>query len=562
MPDFKFLPLRLVRWIVLLSALLFGLTVVHAASPLPPAEREIGPQTSTLRLEYATVSKPEYSGVQTLQWRNDESGETGQPTFSSDGDVWQRIRSGFKFSEIHNPLTAQHEAWYAAHPEYVNRMIVRSRRYLFHIVNEVERRGMPMEIVLLPMIESAFNPKAYSTSDASGIWQFIPSTGRNYGLKQNHWYDGRRDVTAATSAALDYLAKLYRDFGDWQLALAAYNCGEGCVGRAVRKNAQQGLASDYASLSLPTETRHYVPKLLAVKKLVLDPARFGVALNVLPNQPYFAQVEMNTSMDVRSAARLANMNVDDFTALNPAFSRNMIRSDTPINILVPVDKTDHFQNSLKNGSWDTWTTYQAKKGERLDTLAARFNTSEARLKEHNQFDLKRGKLARAQTILVPSKGRGVAAEVAPTKVRSVVAELAPGLEVAPAPESKLHTVVPGDTLYSIARRYNTSVSALKLANPAVIDSVQVGQILLLPLTITEKSAQADSETEAPIKKVAFTSTIRDKNKPRYYTIKRGDTLHSVARSFDVDFSALKTWNPKLGKSLRIQPGKRLVVGMH
>ena len=563
MPDFTFLPLHLVRLVVLLLWPLTGLTVVHAAAAPSPAEREIGPQTSTLRLEYATVSKPEYSGAPS-QWRNDETGDSGLPTFSSDGDVWQRIRNGFKFSDIHNPLTAQHEAWYAAHPEYVNRMVERSRRYLFHIANEVERRGMPMEIVLLPMIESAFNPKAYSTSDASGIWQFIPSTGRHYGLKQNHWYDGRRDVTAATSAALDYLAKLYQDFGDWQLALAAYNCGEGCVGRAVRKNAQLGLASDYASLSLPTETRHYVPKLLAVKKLVLDPARFGVALNVLPNQPYFTQVEMNTSMDVSSAARLANMNVDDFTALNPAFSRNLIRSDTPINILVPVDKTDHFQHSLKNGSWDTWTTYQAKKGERLDSLATRFNTSEARLKEHNRFDLKRGKLAQAQTILVPVKGRGVVAEPAPAKARSVVADLAPGLEVAPAPESKLHTVVPGDTLYSIARRYNTSVSALKLANPAVIYSVQVAQILLLPLNITEASApQSAAIAEAPLKKVAFTEKSRDndKNKPRYYTIKRGDTLHSVARLFDVDLSALKTWNPKLGKSHGIRPGKRIVVGI-
>lgn len=563
MPDFTFLPLHLVRLVVLLLWPLTGLTVVHAAAAPSPAEREINPQTSTLRLEYATVSKPEYSGAPS-QWRNDETGDSGLPTFSSDGDVWQRIRNGFKFSDIHNPLTAQHEAWYAAHPEYVNRMVERSRRYLFHIANEVERRGMPMEIVLLPMIESAFNPKAYSTSDASGIWQFIPSTGRHYGLKQNHWYDGRRDVTAATSAALDYLAKLYQDFGDWQLALAAYNCGEGCVGRAVRKNAQLGLASDYASLSLPTETRHYVPKLLAVKKLVLDPARFGVALNVLPNQPYFTQVEMNTSMDVSSAARLANMNVDDFTALNPAFSRNLIRSDTPINILVPVDKTDHFQHSLKNGSWDTWTTYQAKKGERLNALAARFNTSEARLKEHNRFDLKRGKLAQAQTILVPVKGRGVVAEPAPAKARSVVADLAPGLEVAPAPESKLHTVVPGDTLYSIARRYNTSVSALKLANPAVIYSVQVAQILLLPLNITEASApQSAAISEAPLKKVAFTENIRDKdkNKPRYYTIKRGDTLHSVARLFDVNLSALKTWNPKLGKSHGIRPGKRIVVGI-
>ena len=555
MPDFKFLPFKL-RFVAMLLAPLPALHPAHAASL---NEREIGPQTSTLRPEYATVSKPEYSGVQSLQWRNDETGETGLPTFSSDGDVWQRIRNGFKFSEIHNPLTAQHEAWYAARPDYVNRMIERSRRYLFHIVNEVERRGMPMEIVLLPMIESAFNPTAYSTSHASGIWQFIPSTGRHYGLKQDHWYDGRRDITAATSAALDYLAKLYQDFGDWQLALAAYNCGEGCVGRAVRKNAQMGLASDYASLSLPAETRHYVPKLLAVKKLILDPASFGVALEALPNQPYFTQVEVSATMDVNSAARLANMSVEDFTALNPAFSRNLIRSDTPVNILVPVDKTDHFQHSLKKGDWDTWTTYQAKKGERLQTLAARFDTTEARLKEHNRFTLKRGKLVSAQTILVPIRGRGVAAD-APSTAESTQA-------AAPVPaasnESKLHTVVAGDTLYSIARRYNTSVSALKLANPAVIYSVQVGQILLLPsLSAETRAPQNTVVAEAPVQKVAFNAKVRSKGKPRYYTIKRGDTLHSVARLFDVDLSALKNWNPKLGKSRGIQPGKRIVVGMH
>ena len=560
MPDFKFLPFKL-RFVALLLAPLPALQPVQAASP---TEREIGPQTSTLRPEYATVSKPEYSGVQSLQWRNDETGNSGLPTFSSDGDVWQRIRNGFKFSEIHNPLTAQHEAWYAARPDYVNRMIERSRRYLFHIVNEVERRGMPMEIVLLPMIESAFNPTAYSTSHASGIWQFIPSTGLHYGLKQNHWYDGRRDITAATSAALDYLAKLYQDFGDWQLALAAYNCGEGCVGRAVRKNAQMGLASDYASLSLPTETRHYVPKLLAVKKLILDPASFGVALEVLPNQPYFAQVEVNTSMDVSSAARLANMNIEDFTALNPAFSRKLIRSDTPVNILVPVDKTDHFQHSLKNGSWDTWTTYQAKKGERLDTLAARFNTTETRLKEHNRFALKRGKLASAQTILVPIKGRGVVADATSSaELTQVSSPAAASPSSTAAPESKLHTVVAGDTLYSIARRYNTSVSALKLANPAVIYSVQVGQILSLPLNIAEPQAPHNTVVaEAPVQKVAFKAKVRGKSKPRYYTIKRGDTLHSVARLFDVDLSALKNWNPKLHKARGIQPGKRIVVGMH
>ena len=537
----------------LMLLLLSPVLGIESASGATASHAEIGPQTSTLRPEYATVSKPEYaSGIQSLEWRSDPAtpGEEAAAPIVSEADVWQRIRSGFKFSDIQNPLTAAHETWYAAHPDYVKRMVIRSRRYLFHIASEVERRGMPMEIALLPMIESAFNPNAYSTSAASGIWQFIASTGRNYGLKQNHWYDGRRDITAATNAALDYLQKLYRDFGDWQLALAAYNCGEGCVSRAIRKNVQLGLPTDYTSLSLSTETRHYVPKLLAIKHLVMDPVHFGVALDVLPNQPYFAQVEMNTSMDVRSAAKLAGMELADFTALNPAFSRNLIRSDTPINILVPVDKTDHFQHNLKNGTWDTWTPYYAKKGEQLETLARRFDTSVERLKEHNSFELKRGKLARAQTILIPVKGRGV------------TTALAPGLEVTPAPESRLHTVVAGETLFSIARQYNTTLGALKLANPAINSSVQTGQVLSLPLKTVETSApQAISAPGPALKKVAFHSKIRGKRQPRYYTVKRGDTLNAVARHFDVELSELKSWNPQLDRSHGIQAGKRIVVGL-
>ena len=258
---------------------------------------------------------------------------------------------------------------------------------------------------------------------------------------------------------------------------------------------------------------------------------------------------MNTSMDVRSAARLAGMELDDFTALNPAFSRNLIRSDTPINILVPVDKTDHFQHDLKNGTWDTWTPYYAKKGERLDALASRFDTTVARLQEHNSFKLSRGKLVRAQTILIPVKGRGV------------VANLAPGLKLAPSPESNLHTVIAGETFYSIARRYNITVNVLKLANSEITDAVQAGQVLLLPLKMEDTSAlKATGAIEPPLKKIAFTPKIRGKNQRRYYTIKRGDTLSSVARRFDVEQSELKSWNPTLSRSRQIQAGNRIVVG--
>ena len=494
--------------------------------------------------EPVPATRTDNASIQSTEWRDDSSpAQTEIPdTVVNDADVWQRIRSGFRFADTQNPLTAVHESWYAARPDYVKRMVERSRRYLFHIATEVERRNMPMEIALLLMIESAFNPKAYSPSAASGIWQFIPSTGRHYGLKQDSWYDGRRDITAATNAALDYLGKLYLDFGDWSLALAAYNCGEGCVSRAIQKNLQQGLPTDYASLPLPTETRHYVPKLLAIKNLVLDPQRFGVAIDVLPNQPYFAQVAVRSGMDVRSAARLASMSMDEFSALNPAFQRNLIRSDTPINILVPVDKTDRFVHNLQNGTWDTWKPYTAKKGERIDAIAKRFDTSVMRLKEHNSFNLKRGKLARSQTILIPTKGRGA------------VADQSDRLEPNTSPDSNLHTVVAGETLYSIAHRYHLTVSALTLANPEIKRAVHAGQELVLPL-----DTEASSASEPALKKVAFTSRTKSSEHRRTYTIKRGDTLSSIARHFDVSVSDLKSWNKTLQKSGNIQPGKRIVL---
>jgi membrane-bound lytic murein transglycosylase D len=384
---------------------------------------------------------------------------------ASQDDVWQRIRSGFRIDDAtQNPLVAVHESWFAARPENVRRLAERSRPYLFHIVEELDRRDMPMEIALLPMIESAFNPAALSPSAASGIWQFIPSTGLYYGLRQDTWYDGRRDFTASTSAALDYLGKLYLDFGDWQLALAAYNCGEGCIARAIQHNIEQGLPSDYASLSLPNETRHYVPKLLALKNLIRESERYGIAIKQLPDQPYFNQVTVHASMDIHSAARLADMSSDDFIALNAAFPRKLIRSDTPVNLLVPVDKADTFQRNLETGNWDTWQPYPAKKGERPAALARRFDTSLARLEEHNQLHTKNGKLVRAQTILVPVKGRGDLA----ARVRK------------PAQPVR-YTIKRGDTLHAIARRFNISLGEIKAWNPIFRNSskIRMGQAVVV-----------------------------------------------------------------------------------
>ena len=483
--------------------------------------------------------------IQTLEWRGDSANATRDnesATEVSQDDVWQRIRNGFKIDDAaaQNPLVSTHESWYAARPDYVRRMVERSRRYLFHIVQEVDRRAMPMEIALLPMIESAFNSTALSSSAASGIWQFMPATGRHYGLKQDTWYDGRRDFLASTHAALDYLGKLYLDFGDWQLALAAYNCGEGCVARAIQKNVDQGLPTDYASLTLPNETRHYVPKLIAIKNLIRNPEQFGVAINTLPNQPYFNQVTVHASMDIHSAARLADMSSNEFIALNAAFPRNLIRSDTPVNLLVPVGKADQFQRNLETSTWDSWQPYAAQKGDRLEAIAQRFQVSIARLKEHNQFQLKHGKLVRAQSILVPIKGRGVIASAkAPT--------------VSAIEEANRHHVERGDTLFGVARRYGLTVTQLAQANPNLNGSLKVGQTLHLPLN--EKAAPKP----VAIQHVAFKPHNIKPAQPVRYTVKRGDTLHAIAQRFDATLADIKAWNPAFRKSSSIRPGLAIVV---
>jgi len=230
------------------------------------------------------------------------------------GDLWQRIRAGFSLQEVDSPLVARHEAWYLNRPEYVQRMIERSRLYLYFVVEELEKRGMPTEIALLPMIESAYNPQAYSRMRAAGMWQFISSTGKKYGLQQNFWYDGRRDVLAATRAAMDYLQVLHDNFGSWELALAAYNCGENGIERAVTRNRARHKPADYYSLKLPRETRNYLPKLQAVKNIISNPDMLGFELETVPNEPYFTVIEAPAHMDVVKAAKLADMPVEELLA--------------------------------------------------------------------------------------------------------------------------------------------------------------------------------------------------------------------------------------------------------
>ncbi len=374
-----------------------------------------------------------------------------------DPDLWQRIRVGFALEPLDSPLVHEHEAWYASRPEYIKRFVDRGSRYLHHIVEEVGKRGMPMEIALLPVVESAFNPTAYSRSKASGLWQFIPSTGKNYGLSQDWWRDNRRDVVAATDAALNYLQRLHEMFGSWELALAAYNCGEGCVGRAIAANQRKGLATDYLSLRLPPETQNYVPKLFAVKNIVLSPATYGVELDSVPDQPYFTAVPAPAKIDVRLAAKLAGMSEEEFVALNPAHTKPVAVTQAGT-LVLPLDKADTFRENLE--AWDkplvSWTTYPAKKGESLDAIARRHGVAAQQLRSANnpiRLD-KKGRLRFAQPVLVPMRSDAAGAR------------MVKAANVAPAPEARKpeaprwYTVRAGDTLYGIALRFEAELEEL------------------------------------------------------------------------------------------------------
>jgi membrane-bound lytic murein transglycosylase D len=404
-----------------------------------------------------------------------------------DPDLWQRIRKGFMLEPLDSPLVPGHEAWYSSRPEYIKRFIDRGSLYLHYIVEEVEKRGMPTEIALLPAVESAFNPRAYSRAKASGLWQFIPSTGRNYGLAQDWWKDNRRDIVAGTDAALNYLQRLYNMFGSWELALAAYNCGEGCVGRAIALNQRKGLPTDYLSLRLPPETQNYVPKLIAVKNIVLSPSTYGIEIDSIPDQAYFTAVRAPDKIDVKLAAKLAGMGEEEFIALNPSHNKPVAVAQTGT-LLVPLENADTFRANLE--SYDkplvSWTTYQAKKGEAPEAIAKRFGVTPAQLRGVNQMKLtKKGKLANAQQVLVPIRtGAGTATKVAAGPQPSPA--LAPAAMSQPAsakPAAHAHgwyTVRAGDTLYAIAQRHNKAVQDLiRLNNLTARALIQPGLRLRL-----------------------------------------------------------------------------------
>jgi membrane-bound lytic murein transglycosylase D len=375
-------------------------------------------------------------------------------------DLWQRIRQGFGMPDLDSPLVREKTAWYAARADGLRRSLERASKYLYHIVDELERRGMPTELALLPMVESDYDPMAYSRSDASGLWQFIPTTGKRYRLQQNWWYDGRRDIVASTSAALDYLGDLYELHGDWTLALASYNWGEGAVTRAIQKNAVENLPTNYASLTMPDETRNYVPKLQALKNIIANPEPFGIVLDPIPNRPYFATVSRSADIDVQLAATLAEMPVEEFIGLNPGFNRPLLRAEASPRIVLPADRVERFHANLSKHGGSTavhWQVYHPRRGESLDAVAHKYKVPVARLKSVNGIHA-RARVAPA-LLVVPLNG----AVLDPEKLPIMYAPPRPGA-------GRFHIVRRGDSLWSIARHYDLSVRDLRQwnGNPRIL----------------------------------------------------------------------------------------------
>ncbi|MGV8900012.1 MAG: transglycosylase SLT domain-containing protein [Burkholderiaceae bacterium] len=394
-------------------------------------------------------------------------------------DVWERIRTGFNIQDLDSPLVASQAARYSASPESFLRTTNRASRYLFHVVQELDKRGMPTELALLPFVESAFNPEAYSSAKASGMWQFIPSTGLMFKLKQTMFKDERRDVLASTDAALNYLEKLYGMFGDWQLALAAYNWGEGSVQRAMKKNEAAGRPTDFNGLSnlMPAETRNYVPKLLAIKNIIADPGRYGIDLPKLENQPYFVTINKIRNIDVKIAAQLAELPITEFKALNPQFNRPIIIGGEKTRILLPHDNAEKFQSNL--AKWQrplsTWTSITVSTRERIENIAHMFDTKAEVIREVNHIAQKMVLLA-GSTILVP--------KVIDTFYKDITSDIADNATIAVAPErpdTKRIFVKVGkrDNLSLIADRYQVSIAQLKEWNSLSRDKVNFGQRLRL-----------------------------------------------------------------------------------
>lgn len=465
-------------------------------------------------------------------------------TVSAD-HIWARLIGGYQLkAEATHPEVRELIDWYTQHPRYLKVLGERAKRYIHYITEQVEARGLPSELALLPAIESTYDPFAYSPGQAAGLWQFVPGTARHVGLQQSWWYDGRRDVISSTQAALDYLEALQKRFdGDWLLALAAYNSGAGTVSRAIRRNERAGKPTDYWSLKLPAETQRYIPKLLALSTLIRTADQYDFELLPIPNEPYFAAVEVDGQLDLAWAAELAELSVDEIYGLNPGFNRWATDPNGPHRLLLPVDSVEAFRQALAEVPKEerlSWTQYTVQPGDTLIRIAREHRTDVATIKANNKLD---GNLIRVgQTLLLPTISRSESHYSQSAGQRLARAQRRGDGDGRTRID---HEVRRGESLWSIARLHGVRVNSLASWNDmSPRDVIQPGQ----KLAVWKDGDEA----------VRTTGTDREVIRRVGYTVRRGDSLARIASRFNVGISDIVKWN-KINPGRYLQPGQSLTL---
>ncbi|MGB1868299.1 MAG: LysM peptidoglycan-binding domain-containing protein [Porticoccaceae bacterium] len=438
-------------------------------------------------------------------------------------DLWQRIREGYKLTpdEMHASVIKQRD-WYLRNPSYLATVFGRAEPFIFYVTEQLDNAGLPLELALLPIVESTYDPLAYSHSHAVGLWQFIPSTAKSFGLRRDRWYDGRRDVIYSTQAAVKYLQYLHRRFdGDWLLALAAYNSGEGNVSRSMARNTKKGKAADFWSIKLPRETRNYVPQLLALAELIAKPDEYKITLPSFPDQAYFEVVEIESQIDLNTVVEITGIEGPEFTRLNPAYRRSITPPQGKHNILLPQGSAQPLRDLLANTDPKTWvphTEYAVKSGDTLSQIAQRFHIPTSWLKSRNSLSSDR--LQIGQVLFIPHAGSDA------------------GGAVARALKTSTYLVQRGDSLSSIGARFKVSVADLKRSNNLSSDTVRIGQ----KLRVEHSTA------------VSGTENLRRLS----YRVRRGDSLYLIAEKFDIRIRDITRWN-KISRNEFLQPGQRLTL---
>ena len=537
-------------WLALVAAsvLLAGCATTDSTySSLPPAPEHPGPKAP---MDRATVTIPGSFGT---------AREVPHLPPEQYADLLDRIRDGYALPGVAQYAVDREVELYRKNPDFLDRTFKRGARYLYYIVQELERRQLPLELALLPVVESAFNPVAYSRSRASGLWQFIPSSGKHYGLEQNWWIDERRDVIEATGAALTYLQYLNKYFaGDWYLAIAAYNGGEGTVSGAVRRNQSAGLPTDFFSLNLRAETRDYVPKLLAISRIVRNPQAYGLSFAAIPNQPFFEAVEPGRQVHLDQVAQLAGITREDMFALNPGYNRMTTPPKGPHRLLLPIPNAQAFRQAMLDQSLVDQSRvavaavepppdvrHKVRRGETLSAIARQYGVPILALQQSN--DIQGSVIHPGDSLLIPAGFAGSTATLAALAAPrdDITAQLPEHQKPSASKKPKVHVVKSGDTLWDVARTYGVTVPALASANGL---SSKAGLVTGARLEIPGKGGTAT--------RTASSSTSESSRVT--YKVKRGDTLSEIADRFDVSVRELMTWN-RLRQSSSLRAGQRLVV---